>query len=96
MLHVVSPCDDFYQYAYGAWLDANPIPKEKAAWGRSDELGERNTATLHEILEKARSSEAAGDVTGTQIGDYYEACMNTDFACQAGQAMVRTPVCRVW
>src|SRR5437764_202114 len=29
-----APCDDFFQYANGAWRKANPIPSSMQRWGR--------------------------------------------------------------
>src|SRR5258708_16424357 len=47
------PCEDFFQYACGTWLSANPIPPEFSRWGRFDELADRNRQELRVILEKA-------------------------------------------
>jgi putative endopeptidase len=67
----VSACTDFYQFSCGGWLAKNPVPADRARWGRFDELAERNQAALRAILEKAASSPA-----DRQIGDYYTACMD--------------------
>src|SRR6267142_4953439 len=77
------PCADFYQYSCGGWLKSNPIPADKAAWGRFNELAENNRAELHDILEKAAKP---GKRTANQqkIGDYYLACMNEAAINKAG------------
>ena len=67
----VPPCDDFYKFACGGWLARNPVPPDRARWGRFDELSERNQATLRGILEKA-----AGRPDDQKIADYYTACMD--------------------
>jgi endothelin-converting enzyme/putative endopeptidase len=67
----VQPCDDFYRFACGGWLARNPVPPDRARWGRFDELSERNQATLRGILEKAAKSP-----DDQKIGDYYTACMD--------------------
>src|SRR5258706_15542502 len=49
----VQPCNDFYQFACGGWLKRNPVPADRARYGRFDELTERNQPTLKDILENA-------------------------------------------
>jgi endothelin-converting enzyme/putative endopeptidase len=66
-------CTDFFQFACGAWMAANPIPADRSSWGRFDELQERNNDTLRTILDAA----AAGtDPAAKKIGDYYASCMD--------------------
>ncbi|HET6959983.1 MAG TPA: M13 family metallopeptidase [Vicinamibacterales bacterium] len=66
-------CTDFYQFACGGWIAKNPVPSDRASWGRFEELQERNNETLHRILEAA----AAGrDPESKKIGDYYASCMD--------------------
>src|ERR1043165_9218658 len=70
-------CADFYQYANGGWLAANPIPAAYSAWGVANILNEKTRDTLHEILEAAAKNTAAKKGSNEQkVGDYYASCMD--------------------
>jgi putative endopeptidase len=71
----VDPCTDFYEFACGGWTKTQPIPADRSAWGRSQELQERNNMTLRRILEDAGRN-ASADVDTKKIGDYYSSCMD--------------------
>ena len=70
-------CADFYQYANGGWLAANPIPAAYPAWGIANVLSEKNRDVLHDILEAAAKNTAAKKGSNEQkVGDYYASCMD--------------------
>jgi putative endopeptidase len=70
-------CNDFYQYANGGWLKANPIPAAYPAWGVANVLNEKNRDVLHDILETAAKNTAAKKGSNEQkVGDYYASCMD--------------------
>ena len=72
-----SACNDFYQYANGGWLKANPIPAAYPAWGVANVLNEKNRDVLHDILEAAAKNTAAKKGSNEQkVGDYYASCMD--------------------
>jgi putative endopeptidase len=72
------PCDDFFQFAVGGWLKANPIPPEYPEWGSFITLDERNLQALHGILEAAAANTSAAPGSKEQkVGDFYASCMDT-------------------
>lgn len=72
-----SACADFFQYANGGWLKANPIPAAYPAWGVANILNEKNRDMLREILEAAAKNVGSHKSNNEQkIGDYYATCMD--------------------
>src|ERR1700709_363892 len=53
------PGTDFYRFANGGWLDANPIPPGYGAWGAFEEASRRNEVVLRELLEQASAAARA-------------------------------------
>ena len=49
----VSPCTNFYRVRVRHWRAKNPMPPDRARWGRFNELREHNLEVEREILEKA-------------------------------------------
>jgi putative endopeptidase len=70
-------CTDFYQYANGGWMAANPVPAAYSSWGVANLLDERNREMLHEILEAAaKNTKAVKGSSEQKVGDYYATCMD--------------------
>jgi len=70
-------CTDFYQYANGGWLSANPIPAAYPAWGVANILDEKTRDQLREILESAaKNTKAPKGSSEQKVGDYYATCMD--------------------
>jgi len=71
------PCDDFWRFANGLWVDKNPIPASQSSWGTMAVVVEGNRERLRVLLEDAALSKAPAGSGERKIGDLYAACMDT-------------------
>ena len=78
------PCDNFYEFAMGGWMKANPIPPEYPSWGTFTQLRDNNLTAMHTILEAAATAKANTGSNEQKIGDFYATCMDTSAIDAAG------------
>jgi putative endopeptidase len=81
------PCEDFYQFANGAWLTAHPIPADRSRYGGFDELADRNREVVKKILEE--TSQKADWPKGSpqqKVSDFYATGMDAAAREKAGAA----------
>ena len=71
----VDPCVDFFEYSCGTWRKNNPVPPDKARWGRFDELADHNLYILRDILTEAQKPGKHSAIE-KKVGDYYGSCMD--------------------
>ena len=91
----VKPSEDFFRYANGGWLKANPIPADQTTWGAFNELREANRATLRAIIEEAVAAKAPKGSALQKVGDFYAAGMDTAAIEKAGLAPLKPLLARI-
>ena len=81
----VKPCDDFYKFADGGWVQKNPIPADHSSWATFNQLHDKNEDLLRQILDEAAKDKSAQPGSNWQkIGDYYASCMDESQIESAG------------
>jgi len=71
------PCDNFFEFAMGSWMKANPIPPEYSSWGTFTQLRDNNLTALRTILEAATNTNPPAGSNEQKIADFYASCMDT-------------------
>jgi len=85
----VDPCTDLFRYSCGAWLKKNPIPPDQASWDVYSKLSQDNQLFLWGILDQASKPSAGRSLVETEIGDYFNACMDESAVEKAGAAPLK-------
>src|SRR5467141_4079077 len=89
------PCEDFYQFAMGGWMKANPIPPEYSSWGTFTQLADKNQQNLRHILDDAVNAKARPGSNEQKIGDFYASCMDTTAIDVAGTKPLEPELARI-
>jgi len=83
------PCQDFYRYACGGWLDQSRIPSDRSSWTRSfSVIDERNREAIRLLLEDVARNPGE-DPDRQRVGTFYQACMDEAAVERAGAAPLR-------
>ena len=86
----VDPSVDFYRYANGGWLDANPVPPEYSRWGSFNEVTERNEELMHRIMQEVAAGEHEPGSPEQMVGDYFASGMNEEQIEETGISPLRS------
>jgi predicted metalloendopeptidase len=89
-------CDDFFGFADGGWVKANPIPPQYPSWGVLNVMSSNNQEVLRTILEQASlDTKAAPGSEEQQLGDFYGSCMDEPRIEAAGIGPIKPDLDRI-
>lgn len=78
------PRQDFYTYANGGWLKANPLRDEFSRYGTFDKLMEENQHLQKELLEELSRNRDKNSGIAAKIGHFYYSANNEESIELAG------------
>ena len=80
----VAPGTDFYQYACGGWIKANPLKPEYARFGSFDVVAENNREQIRALIEELSEGNNEKGSVAQKIGDLYAMMMDSTRQNQDG------------
>lgn len=80
----VQPCDNFYRYANGIWMDKNPVPATESRWASFNILAKENDAKLQTILDEVVKEKHPAGSNKQLIADLYKSALNSEAKNKSG------------
>ncbi|MCQ4873703.1 M13 family metallopeptidase [Butyricimonas paravirosa] len=72
-----NPRNDFYQYACGGWMKANPLTDEYSRFGSFDQLAENNRSQIKSLIEDLAHQQSQPGSVAQKVGDLYNIAMDS-------------------
>ncbi|WP_270488373.1 M13 family metallopeptidase [Butyricimonas synergistica] len=72
-----NPRADFYQYACGGWMKANPLTDEYSRFGSFDQLAENNRSQIKSLIEELAKKQSQPGSVAQKVGDLYNIAMDS-------------------
>ena len=91
----VSPGEDFYEYAGGGWMKANPLKPEYASYGVFDDLAEMNRNHLRDLFTELAQTKHERGTVGQKVTDLYTMAMDSDRLNREGAAPLKAEMARI-
>ncbi len=74
---IVSPKADFYDYACGGWMKANPLKPEYSRFGTFDQLAENTREQVRGLVDSLASATAERGTNAQKVADLYRMGMDS-------------------
>ena len=93
--NTVSAGEDFYQYACGGWMEANPLTPEYARYGIFDQLDKENQDKLKTLIDELNANPQEPGSVGEKIQIMYAQGLDTAKRNADGAAPVQEQIAAI-
>ncbi len=93
--NTVQAGEDFYQYACGGWMAANPLTPEYARYGIFDQLDKENQEKLKSLIEELNAAAQEAGSVGEKIQIVYAQGLDTAKRNADGAAPVQEQIAAI-
>lgn len=91
----VKPTENFYQYACGGWMKANPLDAEHSRYGAFDKLAEDNQKQLKTIVQETSQKKNEAGSVADKIATLYNIGMDSVKLQQQGAAPIQSYLTKI-
>jgi putative endopeptidase len=91
----VSPGADFFRFADGGWLKANPIPRDRSYWGVDSVLEQENQTFIRDLVESLGRQEWPAGSAQRKVADFYLSGMDEKAIDAAGAKHLEPELARI-
>ena len=93
----VKPGEDFYEYAGGGWMKANPLSErpEYASYGVFDVLAEQNQNRLRDMFMELGKTQHKYGTVNQKVADLYKMAMDSDRLNREGAQPLMADLARI-
>ncbi|XP_063590993.1 endothelin-converting enzyme 2-like isoform X2 [Penaeus indicus] len=85
------PCDNFWSFSCGGWLEDNPLPPTRSKWSVKQKLKHQALAEMRELLDTMDEPQDVNSIEW-KLKTFYWSCMNVHSYMKSGIDLIKRKI----